>query len=189
MANRQERGCDRQHRECSRVDRISGCTDGRAKRTKSGPNTCVVPVSYSCRTKQSVVLAILERQKLGVKATIWWFCHDHERSGRSSMIGNIGKEWSAQCDLGLRMIWYQQHCSFSWSQVKWYHFGESVFLGTMFYYLLIFYFQSFCVLSLIPITILKVLTHWGQVTHICVSKLSSIGSDNGLSPGQLQAII
>ena len=26
------------------------------------------------------------------------------------------------------------------------------------------------------------LTHWGRVTHICVSKLTIIGSDNGLSP-------
>ena len=33
------------------------------------------------------------------------------------------------------------------------------------------------------------LTHWGRVTHICVSKLSNIGSDNGLSPGRRQAII
>ena len=33
------------------------------------------------------------------------------------------------------------------------------------------------------------LTHWGQVTHICVSKLSILGSDNGLSPDRRQAII
>ena len=33
------------------------------------------------------------------------------------------------------------------------------------------------------------LTHWGRVTHICVSKLTIIGSDNGLSPGRRQAII
>ena len=33
------------------------------------------------------------------------------------------------------------------------------------------------------------LTHWGQVTYICISDLTSIGSDNGLSPGQRQAII
>ena len=33
------------------------------------------------------------------------------------------------------------------------------------------------------------LTHWGQVMHICASKLNSIGSDNGLSSGQCQAII
>ena len=33
------------------------------------------------------------------------------------------------------------------------------------------------------------LTHWGRVTHICVSKLTSIGSDNSLSPGRRQAII
>ena len=34
-----------------------------------------------------------------------------------------------------------------------------------------------------------VLTHWGRVTHICVSKLITIGSDNDLSPGRRQAII
>ena len=33
------------------------------------------------------------------------------------------------------------------------------------------------------------LTHWGWVMHICISKLSIIGSDNGLSPGWRQAII
>ena len=33
------------------------------------------------------------------------------------------------------------------------------------------------------------LTHWGRVTHICISKLTTIGSDNGLSPGRRQAII
>ena len=33
------------------------------------------------------------------------------------------------------------------------------------------------------------LTHWGRVTYICVSKLTIIGSDNGLSPGRRQAII
>ena len=33
------------------------------------------------------------------------------------------------------------------------------------------------------------LTHWGRVTHICVSKLTIIGSNNGLSPGRRQAII
>ena len=30
----------------------------------------------------------------------------------------------------------------------------------------------------------RILTHWGQVTHTCVSKLAIIGSDNGLSPGR-----
>ena len=34
-----------------------------------------------------------------------------------------------------------------------------------------------------------VLTHWGRVTHICVIKLTIIGSDNGLSPDRRQAII
>ena len=33
------------------------------------------------------------------------------------------------------------------------------------------------------------LTQWGQVTHICVSKQTTIGPDNGLSPDRRQAII
>ena len=33
------------------------------------------------------------------------------------------------------------------------------------------------------------ITHWGRVTHICVSQLSISGSDNGLSPGQRQGMI
>ena len=33
------------------------------------------------------------------------------------------------------------------------------------------------------------LTHWGWVTHIYVSELPYIGSDNSLSPGRRQAII
>ena len=36
---------------------------------------------------------------------------------------------------------------------------------------------------------LKPLTHWGRATHICVGKLTTIGSDDGLSPGRRQAII
>ena len=37
--------------------------------------------------------------------------------------------------------------------------------------------------------ITRTLTHWGWVMHICVSKLTIIGSDNGLSPGRRQTII
>ena len=32
-------------------------------------------------------------------------------------------------------------------------------------------------------------TYWGRMTHICVGKLTIIGSDNGLSPSRHQAII
>ena len=33
-----------------------------------------------------------------------------------------------------------------------------------------------------------IVTHWGGVMHICVSRITNIGSDNGLSPGRRQAI-
>ena len=41
----------------------------------------------------------------------------------------------------------------------------------------------------LPYAMSCILTHWGRVTHICVSKLTIIGSDNGLSPVRRQAII
>ena len=34
-----------------------------------------------------------------------------------------------------------------------------------------------------------ILTHWDRVPHICVGKLTIIGSDNGLSPGRCQVIV
>ena len=40
-----------------------------------------------------------------------------------------------------------------------------------------------------PTVVFYSLTHWGRVTHICVVKMTIIGSDNGLSPGRRQAII
>ena len=43
--------------------------------------------------------------------------------------------------------------------------------------------------NLIPNHNIQRLTHWGRVTHICISKQTIIGSDNGLSPGRHQAII
>ena len=44
-------------------------------------------------------------------------------------------------------------------------------------------------LCIVCMTQFSSLTHWGRVTHICVSDLTSIDSDNGLSPGRRQAII
>ena len=43
----------------------------------------------------------------------------------------------------------------------------------------------------IPIimTLSRALNHWGWVTHICVSRLTIIGSDNGLPPDWRQTII
>ena len=49
---------------------------------------------------------------------------------------------------------------------------------------------SFWQLPMLPVMkISSKLTHWGRVTHICVSRLTIIGSDNGLSPDRRQAII
>ena len=39
------------------------------------------------------------------------------------------------------------------------------------------------------VTFLTSLTHWSRVTHICVGNLTTIGPDNGFSPGRRQATI
>ena len=44
-----------------------------------------------------------------------------------------------------------------------------------------------CLLLLVDLE--HILTHWSRVTHIWVGKLTSIGSDSGLSPGRREAII
>ena len=46
-----------------------------------------------------------------------------------------------------------------------------------------------CIARTSPAGMVLTITHWGRVTHICVSNLTIIGSDNGLSPGRRQAII
>ena len=43
--------------------------------------------------------------------------------------------------------------------------------------------------SFITVWPIPSLTHWGRVTHRCISKLTIIGSDNGLAPNRRQAII
>ena len=45
------------------------------------------------------------------------------------------------------------------------------------------------VINAMPAFSFTLLSHWGRATHICVGKLTIIGSDNGLSPGRCQAII
>ena len=45
-----------------------------------------------------------------------------------------------------------------------------------------------CVLAMKLFAVFSIVTHWGRVTHICVSNLTIIGSDNGFSPGRRQAI-
>ena len=55
--------------------------------------------------------------------------------------------------------------------------------------MLIFFFLSQQVKKIDYINWGNVLTHCGRVTHVCVSKLTIIGSDNGLLPGRRHAII
>ena len=51
-------------------------------------------------------------------------------------------------------------------------------------------FPRCCLLPVLSVVVvLGNLTHWGRVTHMCVSRLNIFGSDNGLSPGRRQAII
>ena len=75
---------------------------------------------------------------------------------------------------------------------KWMAYG--IYCGTALFSVLLFvwvWFWRHIILSLQKYTCITtvLLTHWGRVTHICVSKLAIIGSDKDLSPGRGQAII
>ena len=61
---------------------------------------------------------------------------------------------------------YCQWSMWAKSVINWHSFGSTLAQGTA-----------------------SCLTHWGRVSHGCVSKLTTVGSDNGLSPGRRQAII
>ena len=68
------------------------------------------------------------------------------------------------------------------------HFLLATPLITSFIYLSIYYTMSD--MRIYPFGSCKHhITHWGRVTHICVSKITIIGSASGLSPGRHQAII
>ena len=70
------------------------------------------------------------------------------------------------------LIWYlYKFC--------WINFSGSYVTSYLFYHIIIPY----------RTLIHSSLTHWGRVTHTCVGNLTTIGSDNGLSPGRRQAII
>ena len=56
-------------------------------------------------------------------------------------------------------------------------------------YIYIYIWFSIVLILINDLTGVIYLTHRGQVTHIFVSKLTDIGSDNVLSPGRCQAII
>ena len=52
-----------------------------------------------------------------------------------------------------------------------------------------FWFFHMCLGVLSYHTYLLIVTHWCRVTHICISKLTSIGLNNGFTPYRRQAII
>ena len=71
----------------------------------------------------------------------------------------------------------KDNCEMRWETFK---FGDLVWL-----ILEIWWQSSFSIIEKKN----PMLTHWGQVTHICVSKVTIIGSNNGMLPGRGQAII
>ena len=60
---------------------------------------------------------------------------------------------------------------------------------TIYHFDLLCYFVVCSNHTTVALPVKSPLTHWGQVTHICVIDSTIIGSDNGLSPGRRQAII
>ena len=88
-------------------------------------------------------------------------------------------------------IWWRQHAYTRNSRMC-----HSSYLDTAMVYIITFWHSSYTSVYVIMFFVHNPapnkcysITHWGCVTHICVCKLTIIGSDNGLSPGRRQAII
>ena len=106
-------------------------------------------------------------------------------------IMNFHNKWEGETyGSGFRLNWLILLQSWKISEnTKWYNFHATLWV-TLKGNLRLKILMPPCIF-LLPMAIrpIKLLTHWGRVTHICVSKLTIIGSDNGLSPGRRQAII
>ena len=94
-----------------------------------------------------------------------WFCHKRHASGLIKFRRFRHSGWSL-------------HCHHGTLYVSWVHFNPNA--DSNYTWLLIH-----AGIKVEPC----LLTHWGRVTHVCVGKLTIIGSDNGLSPGRRQTII
>ena len=117
----------------------------------------------------------------------WPRCHHNTSLGHNELIHcglvmpygdtEMGQHW-----LRLWLIAWQ-HLGITWTNAD---FSLARFYGIQLRAISLWVLKLlFCVMSLKII----LLTHWGRATHICVGKLTIIGSDNGLSPKRHHAII
>ena len=83
----------------------------------------------------------------------------------------------------------QQTYDCSYTATSWQHWLEPVLLRDLCWHEQFQRPEKEPISTIVAWQMRSVLTHWGRVTHICVSDLTTIGSDNGLSPGRRQAII
>ena len=94
-----------------------------------------------------------------------------------------------------RIIW-SKVCPWHANDKKQGYINMSVFVGKPSHEILVWYFHSRLEMTrknresgICESPVKALITHWGRVTHTRVSKLTIIGSDNGLSPGRCQTII
>ena len=80
---------------------------------------------------------------------------------------------------------YDKRISHTWNAEFWWWIKYFMCIGDRFYCVHLYDFD----LGINRNQVLTRLTHWGRMMHIYVGKLTIIGSDNVLSPGQRQAII
>ena len=104
---------------------------------------------------------------------------------------DLGQHWLRQWLLALTIPnHYMDHNWIFVGEVQW-HSTESNFMVSAQATVLYNEFEicTFKITATSPRGKWVVLTHWGRMTHICLSKLTSTVSDNGLSPGRHQAIV
>ena len=111
-------------------------------------------------------------------------CHPHhQRCGRH---GTLASQLSGHCDVTSNRLWCHRLNVNQTSQKRGSLYEDRrLIVIYRFHTATCFLYCKWHNVMMVPLS----LTHWGRATHICVSELIIIGSDNGLSPGRRQAII
>ena len=144
---------------------------------KSMPRTCKILLLNEINTISEVRFGVRSSPSLYENDTMISTYYDLQHSGVILFIIDrllLGLQWYA-------LIWSNLRLIFT------FHLSSDVHAGWQLA-------RQSLSSPLTPLThcllaMIRRLSHWARATHICVSKLPTIGSDNGLSPGQRQAII
>ena len=120
---------------------------------------------------------------LNADSDIWMLLIALPINGLGKPASILHKHWPTEC---IHMTWLPQKLLALWYLLLKILVTKS---ATMWFYCNMVSFLQNSQNRYLLLILIRKLTHWGRMTHICIGNLTIIGSDNGLSPGWRQSII